>query len=341
MTAVHAALALILCFGVRAHAQVWSSIGPPYLVRASNPQNFNAGRVSSIAVDPSDPDHWLIGVGNGGVWESHDAGGSWTPLTDAAPTLAIGAVAFAPSDPNIIYAATGEAALSGFTRVGLGILKSINGGRTWDLLAMSSFARTSVRRVRVHPLDANIVLAISARGGFGRDSQEGAPSPAPFGVLKSIDGGVTWSRTLAGQATALEIDSSNFNNQYAAIGEIRRGGVNNDTPGAAPPTACTDPPIRGRHGRSWKGPGVHHRRDQLPIGRARSRCSACTGPTMPGPRRRRGFKFRRSQPEKADTAGPQNAITPMSSRSIRRTRIPCSPVVANAAVACSDVPAAD
>ena len=233
MTAVHA-LGLILCFGVRADAQVWSSIGPPYLVRASNPQNFNAGRVSSIAVDPSDPDHWLIGVGNGGVWESRDAGGSWTPLTDAAPTLAIGAVAFAPSDPSIIYAATGEAALSGFTRVGLGILKSINGGQTWDLLATSSFARTSVRRVRVHPLDANIVLAISARGGFGRDSQEGAPSPAPFGVLKSIDGGVTWSRTLAGQATALEVDSSNFNNQYAAIGEIRRGGVNNDTPNAAP-----------------------------------------------------------------------------------------------------------
>jgi hypothetical protein len=231
MMAVHT-LALLLCFGVRSDAQVWSSIGPSPLASQSAPPTFNAGRVSSIAVDPSDPDHWLAGFGNGGVWESRNAGGSWTPLTDAAPTLAIGALAFAPSDPSIIYAATGEAVLSGFAKAGLGILKSVDGGQTWSLLATSSFARTSVRRVRVHPSDPNIVLAITSRGGFGRDSQEGAPSPAPFGVLKSTDGGVSWTRTLAGQATALEIDSSNFDNQYAAIGEIRRSGqVNNDTPG--------------------------------------------------------------------------------------------------------------
>jgi photosystem II stability/assembly factor-like uncharacterized protein len=125
--------------------------------------------------------------------------------------------------------------LSGFTKLGLGILKSIDSGQTWNLLATSSFVRTSVRRVRVHPADQNIVLAISSRGGFGRDSGEGAPSPAPFGVLKSTDGGVTWNRTLPGQATALEIDSTNFNNQYAAISEIRDpSGVNNDSPGAAP-----------------------------------------------------------------------------------------------------------
>jgi len=233
MTVVRA-LGLILCFAVRSGAQVWSSIGPSPLVSDSAPQNFNAGRVSSIAVNPGDPNHWLIGAGNGGVWESHDTGRSWTPLTDAAPTLAIGAVAFAPSNPSIIYAATGEAVLSGFAKAGLGILKSVDGGQTWNLLATSSFVRTSVRRVRVHPLDPSTLLAISSRGGFGRDSQEGSPSPAPFGVLKSTDGGVTWTRTLAGQATALEIDSSSFNNQYAAIGEIRQPGVNYDTPGAAP-----------------------------------------------------------------------------------------------------------
>jgi photosystem II stability/assembly factor-like uncharacterized protein len=212
---------------------MWTSIAPTTVVPPNAPQNFNAGRVSSIAVDPGNPDHWVIGTGNGGVWASRDRGGSWQPLTDAAPTLAIGAVAFAPSDPSIIYAATGEAVLSGFAKAGVGILKSTDGGQTWNLLAASSFARASVRRVRVHPLDANIVLAASSRGGFGRDSQEGAPSPPPLGVQKSTDGGVTWARTLPGQATALEIDSSNFNNLYAAIGEIRRGGVANDTPGAA------------------------------------------------------------------------------------------------------------
>jgi len=65
MMAVHA-LGLILCFGVRSDAQVWSSIGPSPLVTTSTSQNFQAGRVSSIAVDPTDPAHWLVGFGNGG-----------------------------------------------------------------------------------------------------------------------------------------------------------------------------------------------------------------------------------------------------------------------------------
>ena len=214
-------------------AQSWTSIGPAPLAYQQSPTTFNSGRVASIAVDPSDLNHWLIGVGNGGVWESRDAGTSWVPLTDAAPTLATGAVAFAPSDPNTIYVGTGEAAFFGFMKAGVGMLKSTDGGKTWVLLAASSFARASVRRVRVHPGNPNIVLATTSRGGFGRDGQEGAPSPPPFGVLKSTDGGVTWVRTLAGQATALEVDPTNFNNHYAAIGEIRTpNGVNNDSPGS-------------------------------------------------------------------------------------------------------------
>ena len=227
-------LVLVLCFDARPNAQVWSSLGPSPLGSQSTPPAAMAGRVSAIAVDPIDPAHWLVGFGNGGVWESRDAGGSWIPLTDAAPTLAIGAIAFAPSNPQVIYAATGEAVLSGFAKAGVGMLKSVDGGRTWNLLAASSFARTSVRRVRVHPSDPNVVFAITSRGGYGRDSHEGVPSPAPFGVLKSIDGGETWTRTLAGQATALEIDSANFQNQYAAVGEIRNPNLHRDTPGAVP-----------------------------------------------------------------------------------------------------------
>ena len=217
------------------HAQMWTNIGPTPISdrrNPANPSNFNSGRVASIAVDPSDLNHWLIGTGNGGVWESRDGGVSWVPLTDGMPTLAIGAVAFALSNPNVIYAATGEATQSGFTKAGMGVLKSTDGGRSWNLLAASSFARASVRRVRVHPTNLDVVEAITSRGGFGRDSQEAAPSPPPFGVLKSIDGGGTWTRTLAGQATALEIDPTNFNNQYAAIGDVRTG-VFNDSPGSA------------------------------------------------------------------------------------------------------------
>jgi photosystem II stability/assembly factor-like uncharacterized protein len=180
----------------------------------------HAGRVSSLAVDPQNANRWLAGLGNGGVWESRDAGTSWTPLSDGWPSLVIGAIAFAPSAANVIYVATGEAASVGFAKGGIGIIKSIDGGSTWSIVGASSFARTSVRRLHVHPGNPDVVVAASSRGGFGRDAQETRP-PSSIGVLRSADGGVSWLRTLAGHATALEIDRSNFNNQYAAIGDPR------------------------------------------------------------------------------------------------------------------------
>jgi photosystem II stability/assembly factor-like uncharacterized protein len=209
----------------------WVNIGPSPLtfVRTpTDPTNFeSSGRVSTIAVHPTDPRRWLIGAGNGGVWESRDAGTSWVPLTDAAPTLAIGAVAFAPSNANVIYAATGEAASVGFAKAGLGMLKSTDGGRSWGLVGAFHLARASVRRVRIQPTNPDVLLVAASRGGFGRDSQEGAPQPvlAPprYGILKSTDGGLTWVRTLAGQATALEVDPNSFERQYAAIGDQRLG----------------------------------------------------------------------------------------------------------------------
>ena len=198
-------------------------MGPSPLNQSGNgqisPVTFRSGRIAAIAVDPSDINHWLLGVGNGGIWESRDVGGHWRPIADDAPTKTIGALAFAASDPNIIYAGTGEATGPGFTKAGMGMLKSTDGGKTWSLLGASSLARAAVRRIRVHPADPKIVLATLSRGGFGRDAQTGLPLSPPFGVLRSTDGGANWLRVLAGTATALEVDEADFNNQYAAIGE--------------------------------------------------------------------------------------------------------------------------
>jgi photosystem II stability/assembly factor-like uncharacterized protein len=214
----------------------WVSIGPAPLVYADDPsaaEFFNSGRVAAVAVDPGAATHWLIGVGNGGVWETRDAGASWAAIAEDAPTLAIGAVAFAPSNPRVIYVGTGESAAVGFAKAGVGLLKSTDGGVSWSLLGATSFARATVKRLRVHPTTEDVVLAATARGGFGRESYEGAPAPPPFGILRSQDGGATWARTLAGHATALEIDASNFSNQYAAIAD-QRVGVLNDSPGSVP-----------------------------------------------------------------------------------------------------------
>ena len=211
----------------------WVSIGPApmaYFNDPNEPDFFNSGRVASIAVDPGDHAHWLLGVGNGGLWETRNGGASWLPVAEDAPTPAIGAVTFAPSNTQVIYVGTGESASVGFAKAGVGVLKSANGGVSWTLLGASTFARASVKRLRVHPVNADIVVAATARGGFGRESAEGAPVPPPYGIQRSTDGGVTWTRRLAGQATALEVDATNFNNQYAAVGDLRVG-VLFDTPG--------------------------------------------------------------------------------------------------------------
>src|SRR5262249_50507694 len=145
-----------------------------------------------------------------------DAGTTFAPITDDAPTLATGALAFAPSDPDIIYVGTGEGRNGwGFLHVGVGILKSTNGGAPWALLGQSQFARGTIRRLIVDPADPNIVLAATGRGGAGRDSLESVPAPPAFGVLRSTDGGQTWTRTLPGQISALETDPRSFSRQYA------------------------------------------------------------------------------------------------------------------------------
>ena len=207
------ALLLVLFAACRfCQAQVWTSIGPAPIIGNSGP----TGRITAAAVDPSNPNHWLLGTASGGVWDSPDAGTNWTPVTDAQPALAIGSIAFAPGNSNIIYAGTGEADYAPLNYAGQGVLKSVNGGKTWGLLGASTFARTCIGAIRVDPSSPNNVVAIMSRGNVGRTGEQ-TFSPAPFGVQRSTDGGVTWTQTLAGEASALDVDPTNFNNQYVAI----------------------------------------------------------------------------------------------------------------------------
>ena len=298
------------------------------------PGNFNSGRVAAIAVDPSNAYHWLIGVGNGGVWESMDGGTSWLPIADSAPTLAIGSIAFAPSNPRVIYVGTGESAGVGFTRAGVGVLKSTDGGQTWAVLGASNFARAAVRRMRVHPTNPSVAIAATTRAGFGRDSQDDVPASPLFGIQKSVDGGVTWTRTLTGQATALEIDPTDFNRQYAAIGD-QRGDLSHEQPGSVinglyrsierrrlvdarrrAVGRCEQSPMPWG-GSSW--PSRPPRRTCCtPACRTRSslqggptRSTACFGPTMHGRRFLTWVRVPPTPPETAATAGRGSAATRM------------------------------
>src|SRR6059058_2222991 len=103
----------------------WRGIGP-----------FRGGRTVAGVGVPQEPGVFYIGVNNGGVWKTNDYGRIWSPLFDDQPTGSIGAVAVAPSDPNIIYVGSGEGLQRPDLSTGDGMYKSVDAGKTWEHLAL-------------------------------------------------------------------------------------------------------------------------------------------------------------------------------------------------------------
>jgi len=188
----------------------WVSLGPaPQRYQPGNPsespRTINSGAVHAVAVDPSNSEHWLIGAYNGGVWETSDSGASWNPRTDDQPSLMISALAFSTNAPHVAYAGTGNyIPTSAVSRPGVGILRSTDGGHTWNLLGQNVFTGLGFGGIAVHPTLPGTVVAATV------DSIPGAfyevylpPGAGVPGVYRSVTGGTSWTRTLDGQATAL------------------------------------------------------------------------------------------------------------------------------------------
>lgn len=184
----------------------WIPIGPSPI--DSGPQWGDvSGRVSDIEVDRADPNHWFVAFASGGLWETRDAGATWISKTDSEATQTIGAIAMAPSNPNIIYVGTGDP-VSWMSLAGEGLLKSIDGGNTWQLLAAAEFSKANFIKIQVDPTNPDILVASATPHGSGDYTYSG--------ILKSTDGGVTWRRVLpSNQADDLEVNPTNFNQQYA------------------------------------------------------------------------------------------------------------------------------
>lgn len=166
--------------------------GPPRVV-AAEPMRFRymgpapAGRISAVVGVPGDPTTYYLGNASGGVWKSTDSGATFVPVSDDMPVQAIGALALAPSDPNQVWAGTGEAWVIRPSDVaGDGIYKSTDAGKTWTNMGLREVGR--IGRVIVHPADPNIVYACAV--GFATGPQQ------ERGVFKTTDGGATWTRSL-------------------------------------------------------------------------------------------------------------------------------------------------
>ena len=175
-----------------AAASSWRAIGPkPVLVNW--PWFIATGRVKALAVSRVNPDIVLAGSSSGGIWRSVDAGRHFAPVSDDHADLAVGAIAFAPTDPSRVYATMGSDFL------GTGVLRSDDAGETWRLVSGPTFgARGTSPQLVVHPTDPNHLWVAQ----FSRlNTASGATQSS--GILESTDGGVTWTRRFAGLPTDL------------------------------------------------------------------------------------------------------------------------------------------
>lgn len=199
--------------------ETWEPIGPT-AIRGDASGQAQAGRVTSISIDPADARHWLIGTPAGGAWRTSDAGVTWLPLLDAQRSLAVGAVAIAPGRPETYYVGSGDRAGSVGTYAGAGFLRSTDSGATWALRGESTFAGASFAALAVDPRDARVLLAATERGAAGLDPLLQPARVPPRGVFKSTDGGDTWTPKgpRDADATDLAVDPGSFRRLFAAFG---------------------------------------------------------------------------------------------------------------------------
>ncbi len=180
-----------------------------------------------MAIDRTNSKVLYVGGSLGGVWKTTNGGNSWTPLTDFQPTLATGAIAVDPSNPNIVYVGTGDPNSHGYNYFGAGILKSTNGGSSFAQLAADTFEGLSVAKLIIDPVNPAILYAGTARGFSGGHGHVPPPRRASFGIYKSVDGGVHWVRLTgapAGDVRDVKMHPTSSNVIYATFDFSDEGG---------------------------------------------------------------------------------------------------------------------
>src|ERR1700726_4606484 len=141
-------------------AMNWRMIGP-----------FRAGKVNAVAGVPGNPAVYYFGADGGGVWKTTDGGTVWKPIFDKEPVASIGALALAPSNPNIIYVGTGVNTIFADSSYGDGVYKSVDGGENWQHVGLGDTRH--IGRILVDPHNPDIVLVAAMGHSSGPNEQRG------------------------------------------------------------------------------------------------------------------------------------------------------------------------
>jgi photosystem II stability/assembly factor-like uncharacterized protein len=176
----------------RSLAGNWFSLGPIIDEVTSHDMIEGVGRMQAIAFHPQNNQYMLAGAPAGGIWRSFDGGQTWSTNTDFLPTLGVSAIAFDPSDPQIVYAGTGDRDAA--DAPGMGVLKSTDGGETWEFFN-TGIENTTVGCIRFQPGTGHVFA--------GTDD----------GIYKSSDGGITWVQVSQNTATYKDFEFHPNNGQ--------------------------------------------------------------------------------------------------------------------------------
>ena len=184
----------------------WRPIGP-----------MRAGRTKALAGVASQPFTFYIGMVNGGVWKTTNAGRTWTPIFDEQPTGSIGSIAVAASDPNVVYVGSGEGLQRPDLAIGDGMYKSIDAGKTWTHLGLRDTQQ--IARVEVDPKNPERVFVAALGHPYGPNDERG--------IFRSTDGGRTFQKVLYRDPDTggkdVDVDPSDPNIVYATLFEGRQG----------------------------------------------------------------------------------------------------------------------
>src|SRR3954471_4031079 len=148
----------------------WRSIGP-----------FRGGRVNGVTGVPGQPDTFYFGSVGGGVWKTTNAGRTWLPIFDSQPVASIGAIAVAPSKPDLVYVGTGESDMRSQISYGNGIYKSADAGKSWTHIGLDDTRQ--IARVIVDPRNPDVVFVAALGHVYGANPDRG--------VYRTRDGGAT------------------------------------------------------------------------------------------------------------------------------------------------------
>lgn len=184
----------------------WRNIGP----------TAQTGRISAIAGLPGDINTWYVGAAAGGMFKTTNNGVTWKALFDAQPNVSIGDIALAPSDPSVVYVATGEGNPRNSASFGEGVFKSIDAGEHWTHTGLKDADK--IARLRVDPRNPDTVYACVLGGAWGPNEERG--------LFKTTDGGTSWNKILYKNdltgCSDVDIDPNNANVVYAGMYTYRR-----------------------------------------------------------------------------------------------------------------------